>query len=79
MLMSVDGYVEDEHGTPSQWIVVLFEIRSAFMRTPDEKHLRSRFGLNWRILRHYNEIARQCPKLRQGHPESEHSAEAVPS
>jgi hypothetical protein len=28
MLMSVDGYVEDEHGTPSQWIVVLFEIRS---------------------------------------------------
>ena len=28
MLMSVDGYVEGEHGTPSQWIVVLFEIRS---------------------------------------------------
>jgi hypothetical protein len=28
MLMSVHSYVEDERGTPSQWIVVLFEIRS---------------------------------------------------
>ena len=64
--MSVDGYVEDEHGTPSQWIVVLFEIRSAFMRTPDEKHLRSRFGLNWRILRHYNEDCETVSEIATG-------------
>jgi hypothetical protein len=52
MLMSVDGYVEDEHGTPSQWIVVRdsFSGIHAFMRTPDEKHLCSRFGLNWRSI-----------------------------
>ena len=36
-------------------------------------------GKSSSMLRHYNAIARRCPKLRQGHPESEQSAGAVTS